>query len=167
MRAEGDALAAVDADVGIDLVVQEDRVHRARLRALAAADAEVLLLPDPAVAALAQGAGGTRLGARGRTAGQACPGLEPGGKSARRGDADPGLVPGQDLVDLPGTGQGTGMTADAPLHARCPESFHGMYPPPAFVTNGLRTGSGRARTGERGGYSFTRSSMSCLSAQST
>jgi hypothetical protein len=41
---------------------------------------------------------------------------------------DPRRVPGEALVDQAGAGQGTGVAANAPLHARRAQNFHVFLP---------------------------------------
>ena len=124
MGAEGNALAAVDADKGIPRRVEVNGVDRAGLRTLPAADAEVLLHEHAPALALGIGAGRAGRGAGCRIAGKAGPRLEPGRKSAGGADADAGSVPGEALVYDPGAGQGAGVTSDAALHAGSCQDLH-------------------------------------------
>jgi len=82
VRAEGHALAAMDTNVRIYQMVQEDGIHRTRFGALAATNAELLLLENTAVFALRERPSGTRLSTGSRTTSKAHTSLEPSGQAA-------------------------------------------------------------------------------------
>jgi hypothetical protein len=124
MGTEFHATAAVDADERFTGRVQVDGIDRTSPGACPAANAEVLLDYHAAAPALAVGTRGACLGAGRRVAGQARLGLEAGGQTARRPDPDSRRVPGKVFVYQTGTGQGTGVTTDTPLHARRAQNFH-------------------------------------------
>jgi hypothetical protein len=106
------------------LRVQENGVHRAGSGTLAATDAEALLHHNTSAFSLRVRTGGAGRRTGGRQAGKTGPGFKSCREAPGRGDPDSGRVPRQKLVHLAGTGEGTGMTADAPFHSWRLKDFH-------------------------------------------
>ena len=124
MRTKGNAAAAVDADKGFALLIDEHCVNRTGRGASAATVAE--FFPDDHSAAFTRGKCSCRAdsGTGWRIANQAVDSGEPGCQATGGLDANPRCFPGQALVKQPGASQRTGMTADTPVHARRCQNFH-------------------------------------------
>jgi len=76
VRTERHTLAAMDAYVGVNHVVQENGIHRAGFGTFAAANAQLLFLKNAAVPALGKRSGRACFGTRGRLTGQTDAGFE-------------------------------------------------------------------------------------------
>jgi hypothetical protein len=124
VRTKGHTLTALNTDIRIYQMVQENGVNWTRFGALAAADTKFFLLNYAAILPLGECASGTRLSAGSGTTSKANTSLESGGQAAGRGNTDARLIPREKFVDLSRAGQRAGMAADTSLHPCSPESFH-------------------------------------------
>ena len=100
--------------------VHENGIHGTRGSTLPAFDAQILFKHDPAAFALYQCSRGADRGTGSRGAGQTDLSGKSRAQSSGGMDSDPRPFPGHGFVHQSGTGQGTGITADASFHAQCP-----------------------------------------------
>ncbi len=118
MGAEIDTAAAVQANIDRTMLVLTYRIDRASRYALTASDTLLFTDDDPAPLALTESAGRAGSDTRRRVTAKADKGHETGGQPTGRMDTNTGAGPGNLLMNQPGAGQRTGMTANTTFDSR-------------------------------------------------
>jgi hypothetical protein len=108
----------MDANEGLTGVAEINRIHRAGLGAVTAANTPAFFNDDAAAIALGIRVGGTGSGTGCRIAGKAGSRFKTGGQTSGGHNADACRQPGQPFVDYSSARQGAGIAADAAFHSR-------------------------------------------------